>query len=193
MGLKHSLAACLVLSLLSSSLAAASSDVTVKLNINDTSSMVHVPGEGDMPASQASGTWEKPDHFYIASYVGGVVYGLVFAYQSPVHIAASPILGGHMLEMRSAGRNSRILLAFTRGSWDVLEDRMPLIGWGTFFSRMYPSFGYGLGKDNEVKMLLDYREMDVDEDLILGPGKHSLTVEYLGERDGKELIRISRG
>lgn len=194
MGLKHSLAACLVLLVLASSLASASpSDITVKLNMNDTSSTVHVPGVGDMPSSQASGTWTNPDSFYIANYVGGVIYGLVFAYQNPIHIAASPFMGGHMLEMSAASENSRILLAFTRGNWDVIENRMPMIRWGTFFNYMYPSFGYGLGKDNDVKMLLEYDDdMDVNENLILNPGSHTLTVEHLGEQDGKEIIRIRR-
>jgi hypothetical protein len=193
MAARHTLAACIALIILFTATAAASpGNITVSVNINNTASSVRLPGAGDLQAGQ-SATLSDPSHYYIASYANGILYGLVFVYQTPLYIMTFPFTGGHTIRMGSDDQNSRILFAFTRGSWGVIEERMPLIEVGNFFSYMYPSFSYGLGKDNDVKILLDYSEAyNVDSGLILNPGTHQLSVEHMGQQDGRQVIMIRR-
>lgn len=194
MDTRHVLAAFIISVLFATGTAAASpGNITVNVNLNTTSGTVHIPGTGDMAAGQQSRMVSDPSSFYISSYINGIVYGLVFAYQQPLYIMTLPFTGGHTIRMAADSGNSNVLLAFTQGSWDVIEERMPLIEAGNFFGYMYPSFSYGLGKDNDVKILLDYGEAyDVDSGLILNPGSHSLSVEHMGTQDGKQVIRIRR-
>jgi hypothetical protein len=89
--------------------------------------------------------------------------------------------------------NSKVLVAFTKGDWKAIEDRMGMIESGEFFNRISPSFSYGLGLLNNVKALLDYAgSMGMGSGLVLNKGTHNLIIEYDRVENGRPVINIRR-
>ncbi len=168
-------------------------NVTVSLTINNTSNMVYVPGAGAKPASQWGTVWNNPPHYYFASYSGSLLYGLVFAYQNPGFLRFSSTESSHTMSISMDKENSLALLAFTKGDWRNIEEKMGLIESYEFLKKVSPSFGYGLGLFQELKALLDYNNtLDIEDDIMLNPGSHSMIVEYVRDENSRPVIAVRR-
>jgi len=154
----------------------------VKLTINNTSNLVHVPGTGDLSASGISVSTSSPGDYYLASYGGGTLYGLVFFYRIPRSISASSTASNHTLEINASMRNSNIFLTFTRGDWNDISKRVDLIRAGTFLMAPMPSFGYGLATKSFITIMAKYADIDISGLFSFGRGGHQLALKSLGGR-----------
>ena len=171
---------------------AAVGNITISLTINNTSNMVYVPGVGARPASQFSTVWNSPPSYYLASYSGNVLYGLVFAYQTPGFLRYSRTPASHTMTIALGKDNPMVFLVFTKGDWRAMEEKMGMIKSYEFLKQISPSFGYGLGLYRTIKSLLDYNKIDVQSDLILNPGTHKLIFES-NKTDSGYALTIRRG
>jgi hypothetical protein len=68
---------------------------------------------------------------------------------------------------------------------------MLLIEEGSFLSKISPSFSYGLGAKNPVKMVLNYSDIDIQGIFIFRQGVHEITVESNKTASGKKIIIIN--
>ena len=167
--------------------------LTVRLNVNNTANSVYIPGTGERDsASFGPGqTFVNPQHFYLASYSGGLLNGL--AARNGQILSVGSGADYHYLQLEQNLTNSRIFLTSTRGDWHAMENRISLIETGKFLSQISPSFAFPLGGLYPVRLLLKYPNIDLEGDLILGKGQHRLVIENKGVSGGKPVVEIRKG
>ncbi|GAI97248.1 unnamed protein product, partial [marine sediment metagenome] len=73
---------------------------------------------------------------------------------------------------------SFVILAFTKGDWEAIDNRITSITSGSFMQEIAPSFAYGLGLKHPIKMVLNLTGIDIQTELILNPGAHDLVIDY---------------
>lgn len=180
---------CLALALLALPQAAGAHTLNVKLVINNTANDVYIPGQGETSSAALGGSYySSPPHYYLASYLGGVLNALVA--DSAESLAVNSTTENHTLQINQP-LSGRILLAFTEGGWQTIDDRVPLLESGAFFTRMLPSFAYNIaGRLYSLKMVLACTGIDILGDVVLGRGQHSLLVSNEGVSGGKPQVRI---
>jgi len=85
-------------------------------------------------------------------------------------------------------------LVFTRGNHYDIEKNRKAITNGTFLKRVQAVFGYEAKSDYELILGLDYynTSIDINADLHLGPGYHTLIVENQGTVNDRVVISIER-
>jgi len=164
---------------------------TVGLKINSTNNMVYVPGAGAKPVTQFGTRWSSPPHWYMASYLNGVLYGLVHASGKPEYIELTQGSSSHTMSLNN-GNSGKTFLVFTKGDWKNIEEKIGLIEAGEFLSKISPSFAYGLGLYHPVKTIVEPEGMDILNELILNPGTHEISIEYPHSVGGKPAIYINR-
>jgi len=164
----------------------------LKLWIDGDSGMVHIPGEGEVGASEADYQYGRPPHFYLASYSANAVTGLAFVSRVPRLIDTRSSGGKHYIALEQDLEGSQVLLAFTGGDWRAIENRITSLEKGTFLQNPLPSFAYGLGKDYSAEISLFYGNIDLFGKLRLNKGVNTIKIENNGTYDGKPQITLAR-
>lgn len=166
--------------------------ITTSLRINDTSSTVHIPGEVEKStAVQQSGAYATPDSFYVASYRNNILKGLVFNGDLAYSIGFTSGSNYHYINLSQDLSNSRVFLTFSRGDWNNIENRMETINRGEFLQKISPTFGYSLGLKYKNQIILTYSDIDIQGNLILGKGLHTVSIESNRTSSGKKIV-VSR-
>jgi hypothetical protein len=80
---------------------------------------------------------------------------------------------------------------FTKGDWKKINDRISLIESGEFLTKKLPSFGYGLGLYNKIKILIYNAAIDIIGNLKLGRGYHSFYFES-NSNDTSQIVKIGK-
>jgi hypothetical protein len=88
--------------------------------------------------------------------------------------------------------NSMVLLAFSKGNWMALNNRIALIERGEFLSYSEPSFAFGLGGNYPLKVIMEYSSLGINKTSVIGKGYNRLVVENTGRIAGKPEIIIER-
>jgi len=85
-------------------------------------------------------------------------------------------------------------LVFSRGNHYKIEKNRKAITNGTFLKRVQAVFGYPAKSDYEIILGLDYYNstIDINGNIHLGPGYHSLIIENQGTVNNRVVIGISR-
>lgn len=85
-------------------------------------------------------------------------------------------------------------LVFSRGNHYEIEKNREAITNGTFLKRVQAVFGYPARSDYEIILGLDYynSSIDINGNIHLGPGYHSLIIENQGTVNNRVVIGISR-
>lgn len=153
----------------------------VKLNINNTESIVYIPGIGEINASDiADAVYTNPLHFYTASYLNNLMTGLVSYSRNPISIAISKSADTHSIQISQNLTNSNIFLVFTKGNWNTIENRIGLIESFKFLSKISPSFSFGLGLAYPIKLILKYSGINIENNLVIQKGLHRLSIKNTG-------------
>jgi hypothetical protein len=152
----------------------------VKLTLNSTQNSVYIPGVGEVAsASMGSNTYTSPAHYYLASYLNGVLYGLIFSISTPVSISVENSSGNHSLTLSQDIENSNVFLVFSRGSWKEVEKRISSVEKGNFLQEVSPTFGFGTGLYRTVMLLLSYTTLDIQNERIIQKGRHRIVADYI--------------
>jgi len=165
----------------------AQSSLHVDVVVNNTANDVYIPGEGVMPSAGVPDMTYMPNPLFIASY-SSVVTGLTSMSGDYVTTSGGP--GNHTIGIVQPLVNSRVLLAFTEGDWQVIDNRMGLIESGDFFRRITPSFAFGLGTEYVIRLILHYPGVDIEGGLEFSKGIYRLIIENKGMSGGKPLVEI---
>lgn len=162
----------------------------VRLTINNTGNTVYIPGVGEAPAgSLGSATYDNPPHYYLASYSGSYLTGLV-AYAGN-SISVSSTASSHTLGVdQDIGIST--MLVFSQGNWSNIEKVILPVESGSFMKNPSPSFGFGLGTYYPVTVLLRYTDIDIAGSLDQSKGMLKLTIENMGVSGGKPVIEIRK-
>ncbi len=178
----------LLLMLVMVPVASAQSSLHVDVVVNQTTNDVYVPGEGVIPSAGIPDVTYVPSPFFITSYATNLVTGLTAESGSYVRTASGS--GNHTIGIVQPLSGSRIILAFTEGDWQVIDNRMSLIESGEFFRRITPSFAFGLGTEYVISMILHYPGIDIEGGLEFSKGIYRLIIENKGMSGGKPLVEI---
>lgn len=164
--------------------------IQIKLNINNTSNTVYIPGTGEVSAgSLGSATYTDPDHYYLASYSGSYLTGLVAA--GGKSLGASTSSGYHTLEL-DQDVGGRTLLVFSQGDWDNIEKEITGLEQGKFSAYPSPSFGYGLGDYYPVTVMLRYTDIDIEGSLDQSKGIFKIVIENVGISGDKPVVELRK-
>jgi hypothetical protein len=167
----------------------------VKLVLNNTDSMVYIPGVGEQKSSEMDyQSYGKPPHYYLASYLDNALSGLVFSMQIPRGVSAGSNESDqtHFIAVDQDMENSRLFLVYTLGNWREIESRIALIESGRFLTSILPSFSFGLGNRYSLDLALGYADIDLQGKVRLRKGTHKLVIENNGTAAGKPVVVISR-
>ena len=172
---------------------AAKGNLTIKLTIPSTTHQVYIPGPGAQNAYQVSSpaTWSSPPHYYIASWLANTVYALVHHSDIPVSIGFERTSTDHTLVLTHNINDSKSFLVFTKGNWEKIDKRIPLIEAGTFLDHAAPTFGYGLGLTQAMNAIVAYTNLiDLRNTQILHQGEHTLVIEYVSRQEGNPVLEF---
>lgn len=166
----------------------------VWLRLNDTQNSVYVPGTGVVNAnSLGSQEYTSPGHYWLASYLNDVLYGLVWSGGTRHSVYAGNTSSNHTLMLNQSLTGSGVLLAFTSGDWKVINKHIENIENGVFFSYMLPSFAHGLGGTNTIAILLELNRIHPLYSYIFGKGRYQLDIRNMGlGGDGRVSLNINR-
>jgi len=163
----------------------------VTLTLNDTVSTVFIPGTGETPFVDLPSTetgYTSPIHFYLASYFNNNVKALIISQETPKSISVRKDATNHYLSVNQSLTNSQVFLAFTKGDYIPIDRRMEIIESASFLSEIAPSFSFGLGDKNPIKLILNYSDIDIKGDFIFRQGVHEITIQSNKSGSIKSLI-----
>ena len=162
----------------------------VRLNINNTSNTVYIPGVGEVPAgSLGSATYPSPEHYYLASYSLNFLTGLVAANGNYIGVATAP--GYHTMEI-GQDVGGRTFLVFSQGDWNNIENQIIPIEAEKFLKYASPSFAFGLGTYYPVTVMLRYTDIDIVGDVDQSKGLLRLTIENMGVSGGRPVVEVRK-
>lgn len=153
--------------------------VTLTLNNSDPNVYVPAASVGETQASQlGTGTkYTSPDSFYLASYLGNVLTGLVTSFGE--YIFVSNTSSSHTLKIsQNVTPHRSIFLTLTQGDYRDIDKRMGIIKTADFLTNVKPTFGYGLGSLYPIKIIRNYTEIDIRGNSILQKGKREIVIDY---------------
>jgi hypothetical protein len=193
MEMKLALSCAVILSLAMPAQAfAAESDHSIQmmLQIEGTSGNIYVPGVGEMGSSSFSNTsYTAMKHNYISHYNSNLLKSLVFNGAGMHSMSIGRSGNNIMIKVNQTLGGSNALVAFTRGGIDAVENRMTDIESGSFFYKPEPTFGFGLGYDYAIKLLINYPDIDITGDMALQSGRQGIMISYNGTApDNKQKI-----
>jgi hypothetical protein len=88
---------------------------------------------------------------------------------------------------------SSAIVAFTRGTAADVDRRAAGIADGSFFANFKPTFGYGLGSENTVKIMFKSPGVDIRSNLTLRSGVQGVKFSYNGtSSDNRKMILVSQ-
>ena len=149
---------------------AAQSNLVLELRINNTDHTVY----------------ESPEHSFIASYLAGLLVGLVGGSGSTLTGSGT---GYHMIGFEQA-LGEPVFLAFSQGDWQAIDERMGDIERGEFLDYVSPSFAFGLGTWHPLKVALSYTGIDIEGGLAVSKGIYKLVIENKGQSGGRPLVNV---
>ena len=169
--------------------AVAQSSLVLELRVNNTDHMVYVPGSGEAAASDLGSrtVFSNPEHYFIASYLSGLLTGM--AGESGQGLVTEGGSGYHVIGFEQ-DLGEHVLLAFTQGNWETMDNRVTDIEEGKFMGYVSPSFAFGLGSYHPLKVALRYAGIDIDGSLSLSRGIYKLVIENKGQSGGRPLVEI---
>jgi hypothetical protein len=168
---------------------ASAQTMELRLTVNNVQNNVYIPDTGVVAAdSLGAGTTYFPEHFYITSYLSNFVYALAAAMGTSVYASNDGI--SHNISVSQPLQDSRILLGLTTGDYERIDDAMPSIEDGSFFKEISPSFSFGAGFLNPVKILLSYADINITGDVHLSSGFRKITISNTGYANGKPIVEI---
>ena len=160
----------------------------VKLNINNTVNTIYIPGQGEISAgSLGFATFNNPDHFYLASYSGGYLTGLVAADGDLLEVSNTGTYHSLKIDQASEGKT---LLIFSQGDWSNVQKEIEGFENGKFLKYPMPSFGFGLGGYYPLDVMLSYNDIDIDGTLGQSKGNIKIRIENKGVTDNKPVVEI---
>jgi len=166
--------------------------LTLRLALNSTDSTVYIPGIGEMPAlGMPEQSYSSPPHYFLASALQGMVSGLVSLRGVPAQISAAGNASSHYLSLDEEMDGGEVIVAFTRGGWREIDNRIGAIEDGLFLSSALPSFSYGLGGRGVVELALYYPGIDLQGRLRLQKGSKKIVIENNGTAGGKPVLAVS--
>lgn len=164
------------------------------LEINNTEALVYIPvtGEGEKSSSLlGTGTYTSPLHYYLASYIGNALTGLVAS--SGTRIFVSNTGTAHKLGIeQDLTPTKKTFLTFTRGDWRNIDNRMSLIKSGIFFDQIKPTFGFGLGFLYPIKIIIQQPGFDIINNHIIQKGRQGMTIAYNGSVNNFPTIVVEK-
>ena len=175
--------------LVSAQAACAQSSLMLRLRVNNTGHTVYVPGAGEMDSgSMGPGTvYSSPEHFYVASYLAGLLVGLVGGSGQGLYTESGD--GWHVIGFDQE-LGEPVYLAFSQGDWQVIDRRIGDIESGDFMDYVSPSFAFDLGRYNPLKVVLRFSGIDIEGGLTLSKGIYKLVIENKGQSGGRPLVEV---
>jgi len=80
----------------------------------------------------------------------------------------------------------------TTGDQFDIERRLSLISAGTFLTQFNPNFAYTLAEEALIRVGLEFTNIDITDELSLGPGLYTFNIQKVGEQsDGTPRVNIS--
>jgi len=166
----------------------------IKLVLNSTSDSIYIPGTGETSFSGlATAEYASPEHYYLASYSGDALKAVVFSHLNPIALLTEKNADSYAIGTSQRFSSSMVFLAFSKGNWRIVNNRMSQIEKGEFLSAPKPSFGFGLGGKYSLKVFLSYQDIDINSTLVIGRGYNRLVIEKTGSTGAKARIDIERG
>ena len=163
--------------------------IQVTLKLNYTTNTIYIPGVGDMTITTLSETeYTDRSDYYIASYSNNNLKGLVFSQTTPKSIIVQGTRTSHSYTINQSLSNSQTFLVFTEGDYNSIQNRMRSIKDSRFLLEVSPTFSYGLGGKNPIKILINYTNINIDGTFIFRQGVHEITIESNKTQEGKILI-----
>ena len=162
----------------------------VSLSLNNTGSLVYIPGTGEVPSSSLPTSSFQPLEYYLASYQNSNLKALVFSRETPISVSVRQNATHHFLALNQTISNSLVFLAFTRGNYQAIERRMPLIRDGSFLTYPLPTFAFSLGGEPSIKIAIDYNDLDIQSNVSAEGQEINVVVEDIGQANNREVIRI---
>lgn len=164
--------------------------IQIKLNINNTSNTVYIPGIGEVSAGGlGSANYTDPPHFYLASYSGSYLTGLVAADGNSLGVSNTATY--HTLEI-DQDMGEKTFLVLSQGDWNNIDKEIIGVESGKFLKYPSPSFGFGLGDYYPVTVLLGYTDIDIEGSLDQSKGILKLTIENKGISGDRPVIEIRK-
>jgi hypothetical protein len=171
--------------------AAAQSVLTLKLRVNNTEHSVYVPASGwsevDSSSLGPEETIPSPDHFYVASYLSGLLVSLASGTEASILVSGGP--GYHVIGLEQE-TGEPVFLAFTQGGWWTMGNRTSDLESGDFLDYVSPSFAFGLGTYHPLEVALHYTGIDITGSLSASRGIYKLVIENMGQGGGRPLVSI---
>lgn len=192
--LPTTIAAFIALSLLPAQ-ASSSNSIMMTLQISGNAGEVYVPGSGEYAVSSMSNqTYTAPQNKYLASYSGGLLRSLIFSgYEFFSLKTARSQTDMHSIGLNISLDGARALVAFTRGGWNSVDNRIGDIESGKFFLYPMPTFGFGLGNIYAIKLLLGYSDIKLIGNLTLQSGRQGFSFSYNGTTsDNRQKILVTQ-
>ena len=166
----------------------------IKLVLNSTSDSIYIPGTGETSFSGlATAEYASPEHYYLASYSGDALKAVVFSHLNPIALLTEKNADSYAIGTSQRFSSSMVFLAFSKGNWRIVNNRMSQIEKGEFLSAPEPSFGFGLGNKYPLKVFLNYQDIDINSTLVIGRGYNRLVIEKTGSTGAEARINIKRG
>jgi hypothetical protein len=168
----------------------AQSTLSLRLNLNDTSHDVYVPGQGESPSSSLGSlaVYTSPPHYYVASYLSGLLVSLAAGQGQAITTESGS--SSHTIGL-DQDLGEPVFLAFTQGDWHAIDSRTSDMESGSFLDAVSPSFSYGLGTYNPLTVILAYSGIDIDGSLRASKGIYKLVIENKGNSGGRPLVEVT--
>jgi hypothetical protein len=165
----------------------------VDLTLNTMNNTIYVPSIGELNSSSVvPAIYVNLLHFFVASYHGNALIGLVPFGSKPISVGLNKNEYSHTIRVEQELENSNVFLVFSSGDWRNINKRMDLVESGKFLSEISPSFSFGLGVYHPIKIILEYANINIAKGLVLQRGAHNIAIESNGTVSGVPSVVFSR-
>lgn len=169
--------------------------IGIKLVLNSTSDTIYIPssGVGEKTFSELTTTeYSTPEHYYIASSSDDALKAVVLSQLNPVSVFTERGSDTYAFGTNQHFSNSMVFVVFSKGGWEDINNRMDSIEKDEFLSYSEPSFGFGIGKENPIKLVLVYENIDLNKTMKIGRGYNRIVVENIGKIGGRVNLEIKK-
>ena len=140
-------------------------------------------------------------HAYVCAYdktefSGGLVSGLVHSYiksrLSYLNFSANSSLTNYTLELKQKLDGSSLLIPFTKGDCQLIDDKMYLVEDQTIPSKAFTSFAYPFS-GYVFEILARYDRIQIRGNFTFSKGTHNLCIEKVGISESyKPIVEVRR-
>jgi hypothetical protein len=165
--------------------------IQLTLQLTGVSGLVAMGTASETAASSLSNTSSTaPSRFYTSSSSGGQLTAMASTGQTPISLDfARSGSSMHTISVSQYLSGSSAIVAFTRGTAADVDRRAAGIADGSFFANFKPTFGYGLGMQNPIKILLNYSNINIYGNITLRSDQ-TVVVENLGNTGDIAKVKI---